>query len=105
VTPVVRVEPSGAELDVELGETVAEAAWRLGYTWPTKCWGQADCMVCWTRILDGELSAVPLGEEEELAMRARLPPKLKSRFTRLGCRLLVSGDGLVLEKKGVQPSS
>lgn len=101
--PTVRVEPSGIEFDVAVGETVAEAAWRLGYTWPTKCWGKAECMVCWTRILAGELSVEPLGPEEQLAMRSRLPPKLKSQFTRLACRMVVTREGLVLEKKGVVP--
>jgi ferredoxin, 2Fe-2S len=102
---MVRVEPSGIEFEVAAGESVAEAAWRHGYTWPTKCWGQAECMVCWARILDGELSAEAPSEEERLAMRSRLPTKLRSPFTRLACRLCVTGDGLVLEKKGVIPPS
>jgi 2Fe-2S ferredoxin len=101
--PAVRVEPSGIEFEVAAGESIAEAAWRHGYTWPTKCWGKAECMVCWTRILDGELSVEPPGHEEQLAMRSRLPPKLRSQFTRLACRTVVIADGLVLEKKGVLP--
>jgi 2Fe-2S ferredoxin len=101
--PIVRVEPAGIEFDVNPDESVAEAAWRLGYTWPTNCWGQAECMVCWVRILDGELAAEPPGEEELFAMRSRLPVKLRSPLTRLACRLHVNGGGLVLEKKGVRP--
>ncbi len=99
--PAVRVEPAGVEFEVRPGETVAEAAWRQGYTWPTKCWGKAECMVCWMRILDGELSVEAASDEERLAMRSRLPPRLKSQFTRLACRARVTGDGLVLQKKGV----
>ena len=98
----VRVEPGGVEFEVAPGESVAEAAWNHGYTWPTKCWGQAECMVCWVRVLDGELDAEPPTEEELSAMRTRLPVKLRSPLTRLACRLRVSGDGLVLEKKGVR---
>ncbi len=100
---IVRVEPSGVEFDVPPGESVAEAAWRLGYTWPTRCWGQAECMVCWVRILDGELQAESPSENELFAMRSRLPAKLRGPFTRLACQLHVNGDGLVLEKKGVKP--
>ena len=98
---VVRVEPGSIELEVGSGESVAEAAWRQGYTWPTKCWGQAECMVCWVRILDGELAAELPSEGELFAMRSRLPTKLRSPLTRLACQLRVKGDGLVLEKKGV----
>jgi 2Fe-2S ferredoxin len=100
---IVRVEPAGIDIDVGRGESVAEAAWREGYTWPTKCWGQADCMVCWVRILDGELHAEPPSGFELQAMRSRLPSKLRSPLTRLACQLRVNGDGLVVEKKGVRP--
>ena len=99
----VRVEPAGVEFDVPPGESVAEAAWRLGYTWPTKCWGQADCMICFVKVLDGELQCEPPGEEELFQMRSKMPRRLRSPLTRLACRLRVTGDGLVLEKKGVLP--
>jgi 2Fe-2S ferredoxin len=100
---MVRVEPSGVEFDVQPGESVAEAAWRLGYTWPTTCWGQADCMVCFVRVLDGELQAAPASEDELFQMQTKMTRRLRSPLTRLACRLRVKGDGLVLEKKGVQP--
>ncbi len=99
----VRVEPAGVEFDVKPGESVAEAAWRLGYTWPTKCWGQAECMVCFVRVIGGEVRAQPAGDAELLAMRTLLPRRLRGPLTRLACRLQVTGDGLVVEKKGVQP--
>lgn len=99
----VRVEPSGVEFDVGPKESVAEAAWRLGVTWPTKCFGQAECMVCFARVLDGELQTEPPGEEELFAMRTLLPRRLRSPITRLACRLEIKGPGVVLEKKGVLP--
>jgi 2Fe-2S ferredoxin len=99
----VRVEPAGVEFDVKPGESVAEAAWRLGYTWPTKCWGQAECMVCFVRVTGGEVHAEPPGDAELLAMRTLLPRRLRGPLTRLACRLQVKGDGLVVEKKGVLP--
>jgi 2Fe-2S ferredoxin len=98
----VRVEPSGVEIEVSDGESVAEAAWRLGATWPTKCWGQAECSICFVKVLEGELQTVPPGDEELDAMRALMPRRLRGPLTRLGCRLKVQGPGVVVEKKGVR---
>jgi 2Fe-2S ferredoxin len=99
---IVRIDGSNVEIDVRAGESVAEAAWRQGYVWPTKCWGQRECMQCFVRIKDGEENIVPAGEEELYAMRTLFPPRLRSPMVRLGCCIEVSGDGVVLEKKGVQ---
>jgi 2Fe-2S ferredoxin len=98
----VRIEPAGLEFDVRPGESIAEAAWRLGYGWPTKCYGQAECMACFVRVVDGEHSAEPPSEEELLAMRTQMPRPLRGPLTRLGCRLKVTGEGLIVEKKGVR---
>jgi 2Fe-2S ferredoxin len=100
---LVRVEPGGLGIDVKPGEPVAEAAWRQGYTWPTTCWGQMECTQCFARIADGEQHVIPATSEELSAMRTRLPARLRSPVVRLGCRILVTGDGVVLEKKGVKP--
>ncbi|WP_205751766.1 2Fe-2S iron-sulfur cluster-binding protein [Cryptosporangium phraense] len=96
-----RVEPSGVEFDVGPAESVAEAAWRQDVTWPTKCYGQAECMVCFVKVVDGELSTVPPDDDELHAMRTKMPRRLRTPLTRLACRLRVTGDGVVLEKKGV----
>lgn len=103
--PVVRVEPSGALIEVGACESVAEAAWREGYTWPTKCWGQAECMACFVTVLDGEEHVLPPAEMESLAMQTLLPSRLQGPLTRLACQLRVSGEGVVVEKKGVRPPS
>jgi ferredoxin, 2Fe-2S len=101
--PIVRVEPLGAEIDVLAGEALAEAAWRLGYRWPTSCWGQAQCMLCRVTLLAGEEQAEePDGAELE-AMRLRLPSAARRPGVRLACRLLVSGPGLTVSKPGVRP--
>ncbi len=105
MTVRVRIEPAGAELDVEAGETVLEAAWRLGYTWPTKCFGQAECMVCFVTVVDGELQTEPPGPHEVFQMETRLPPRTRGPLVRLACRLKVTGPGVVLEKKGVRSAS
>jgi 2Fe-2S ferredoxin len=102
--PTVLIQPAGIELDVRDGESVAEAAWRQGYVWPTQCWGQTDCMSCFAKILDGELAARPADQEELDAIRFKMSDKMKSNpLVRLGCRIRVSGAGLVLEKQGVRP--
>lgn len=101
--PTVRVDPAGLELEVGPGESLAEAAWRQGYTWPTKCWGQAECMTCFVKVIDGELSTELAGDDEEQQLATVLPPRLRGPLTRLGCRLRVIGPGVVVEKKGVKP--
>lgn len=100
----VTVQPCGSELDVAEGESVAEAAWRQGHEWPTQCWGQADCMTCFTRIVGGELSALPAEQEELDAIRLRMSPRFRTDpLVRLACRLRCAGDGLVVEKRGFRP--
>jgi 2Fe-2S ferredoxin len=99
---VVRVEPLGAELVVEPGETVANAAWRLGYQWPTRCWGQAECMICRVRVVAGEDGVAPPAEEEALALEQRLGLTYERDGVRLACRMEVRRDaGIVVEKEGV----
>lgn len=99
--PIVRIEPAGLDLEVRPGEAIAEAAWRQGYKWPTRCYGQAECMACALRVVEGELQTEPAGEEETERMQALLPRRLRGPSTRLACRVRVTGDGVVVEKKGV----
>jgi ferredoxin, 2Fe-2S len=100
---VVRVEPLGAELEVRSGETLAEAAWRLGYGWPTTCWGQAECTLCWVRVVGGEDHVAPPEAEEAEALLHLLPSAVRRPGVRLACRLSVTGEGVVVEKYGVRP--
>ena len=100
--PIVRVEPLGAEIEVHRGEPLAFAAWRLGYQWPTVCWGQGECLLCRVRILAGDELIEPAGEEETASLNAQL--RISTDRVRLGCRLLVNGDGVVVEKRGVVAS-
>ena len=98
-----RVEPLGAELELLPGEAVAVGAWRLGYWWPTSCWGQADCMLCRAAVIDGEDRVVPAGDEELEAMRLKVPRSAQRPGARLACRLVPTGDGVVVRKEGVRP--
>jgi 2Fe-2S ferredoxin len=102
---VVRVEPLGANLEVRSGETLAEAAWRLGYGWPTTCWGEAQCTLCWVRVIGGEEHVEPPGTEEIEALVHLLPSAVRRQEARLACRLKVIGGNVVVEKRGVRPPS
>ena len=99
--PRVTVLPAGIELEVRDGESVAEAAWRQGYIWPTQCYGQADCITCFTKIVGGELCAQPAEELELDAIRFKMSSRMRTNsLVRLGCQLRVTGEDLVLEKVG-----
>jgi 2Fe-2S ferredoxin len=97
----VRVEPGGFAIEVREGEPLAEAAWRQGYRWPTTCWGQAECMVCVAELIEGLDVVKPATDEEMGAMAERLPQRRPR--SRLACRLLVCGPGVVVRKAGVRP--
>ncbi|PAK28049.1 hypothetical protein CJD44_00995 [Streptomyces sp. alain-838] len=99
----VHVRPAGLTIEVAPGETLAESAWRQGYRWPTTCWGKAECMVCTVLVTSGESATVPADAAEEDAIRLRLPRHLRRPESRLACRLRFTGDGAVVEKKGVRP--
>jgi 2Fe-2S ferredoxin len=101
--PEVTVEPGGHTIDVQPQETLAEAAWRQGFRWPTTCWGKAECMVCAVTVSAGEEVVVPPDAEEQDAVRLRMAGHLRRPTSRLACRLRVRADGAVVEKKGVRP--
>lgn len=100
--PVVTILPGDIRIAVESGETLAQAAWRQGYHWPTTCWGEMQCMVCAATICSGEDAATPATSEEEAAISERMPRFNQRPGTRLACQLRVRGDGLVIEKQGVR---
>ena len=101
----VRVEPLGADIELEPGEALADAAWRLGYDWPTTCWGQIDCMLCRGEVIAGAEQVEPADDEERRAIAHNLPRAERRRAVRLACQLLVTGDGVVVRKEGVRPPS
>jgi 2Fe-2S ferredoxin len=101
----VRVEPLGAEIELEPEEALADAAWRLGYEWPTTCWGQADCMLCRVEVIAGSELVEPADDEERRAIARNLPRSQRAPSIRLACQLRVTGDGVVVRKEGVRPPS
>jgi ferredoxin len=99
----VRVEPAGIELTVHKGETVFEAALRLGVDWPTICYGQARCTACALRVLAGHQNLEPAGLVEQGVLRQITGRRRQwsTRDARLACRLEVNGD-VTVEKKGAK---
>ena len=99
---LVRVEPLGVDLEVRSGETLIEAAWREGYSWPTVCYGQAQCTECHVVVVDGAEHLSEVGPDEAralLMLRSSGLPNLAAR--RLACRLEAHGPATV-EKPGVR---
>jgi ferredoxin, 2Fe-2S len=101
--PLVTIVPGDLTIEVAPGESLAQAAWRQGYHWPTTCWGEMQCMVCATVVRSGDAAAVPPSAAEETAISERMPRFRQQPGTRLACQLLVTGDSLVVEKEGVRP--
>jgi 2Fe-2S ferredoxin len=101
--PVVRVEPIGVDIEVQPGETIIEAAWRLGYQWPTVCYGQAECTACLVEIVSGEehLSLVGPDEQDALDNRILLGGRRDRSRLRLACRAKPTG-AVTVHKRGVR---
>lgn len=99
------VDPIGADLELEPGETIIEAAWRLGYHWPTVCFAQATCTVCHVEVLSGAEHLSPAGDEEQDALEHRLSGAHRRDLTRLrlACRAQATGD-VAVRKNGVRRS-
>ena len=97
----VRVTPGNVDLEVNPGETVMDAAERLGWRWPTVCHGDAECGVCWMDVQEGADSLSPRTGEEDTALETVPLDRDPKRTIRLACRAQVLGDGLVVGKKGV----
>lgn len=100
----VTVEPPGIILEVHAGETVMDAAERLGWRWPTICHGDCDCTACWCEITEGADNASAMGDEERTTLETfPIYAAATGRTIRLACRVRVSGP-VVLRKKGVVPA-
>lgn len=98
----VHVRPGNFDLDVLAGQTLIEAAWGAGYSWPTICQGQGSCLQCFVVIESGAANLVPAEdwENEELAYIA----EFVQGDLRLACQLRVTGD-VVVTRPGVIPPS
>src|SRR5262245_2364274 len=99
--PTVRVEPAGIVLSLAQGESVLEAAERLGFSWPTLCHGDCCCSVCWMEVIQG-CERIPQPDDDEQETLELLPQSARPNGTvRLACRARPEGD-IVVEKRGVR---
>ncbi len=99
--PRVRVEPIAIEVEVEPGESVMDAAERVGYSWPTLCGGVGMCTMCWVRITAGREHVSPMQQLERDALEVgRWQDGRPEGDVRLGCQVRISGDVTVF-KRGV----
>lgn len=93
--------PSGRTGEIADGESVLEAAQRLGVELNHECGGVASCSTCRIQIPTGAgpapLSAVDVDEREILERE-----QLDGRY-RLGCQARVSGDITVVIPPPVRP--
>jgi 2Fe-2S ferredoxin len=97
---VVDVQPLGVRIRVAADETVFEAAWRHGYSWPTRCYGQARCTFCCLEVARGASNALPPEKEEQLVLEWIRRIRASDAPFRLACRMKITGD-VVVTKDGV----
>ncbi len=100
-----RVEPIGCDIAVRRGETLINAAWRAGYSWPTLCYGIGQCTACQCEVLDGLhlLSERTEAETHLLHNLNRRVRRADPRRVRLACQVQISGD-VIVRKPGVKPA-
>ncbi len=101
--PTVRVLPDEIVLEVADGQTIMEAAWELGYYWPTTCGGQGICTTCTCVVEEGIENLEPMGRSERKTLSEdRSEESLSTGKIRLACQARVVGD-VTVTKRGVRP--
>ena len=104
-SPVVRVEPVGALIEVHKGESLMAAAERQGYRWPTVCHGQAICTACCIVLDDNVEAFEPAGQVELSGLESlRTRSFYEGKVVRLACQVRVVASTTVT-KRGVRPVS
>jgi 2Fe-2S ferredoxin len=104
--PWVTVEPTGRKIEIREQETLFDAAERAGWTWPTICHGDGECLTCWVEVVAGieHVSSVEPVEQQGLnVLTGRRIAAAENRTTlRLACQLRFSGDAVV-RRMGPKP--
>ena len=104
MTCSVRVEPSGVEFTVEVGETVMAAAERAGLRWPTICGGKGLCGACRMEVTARDGPEEPLNRIEEEALAEGRLSRWGAAPVRLACQVSPTSD-LTVRKAGVRPAA
>jgi adenylate cyclase len=83
--------PDARAVEVSPGETILQAALRVGIKFTHACGGNARCSTCRTAILEGLENCTQRSEaEEEIAMHLQFKPMI-----RLACQTRVTGNTTV----------
>ena len=99
--PKVTIQPVGAVVEAEGGQTVMGAAQAAGYYWPTTCGGEGRCTTCACLVIAGLERLSPRGRSEERVLASERGPKVLEQPVRLACQAQVYGD-VEIEKPGVR---
>lgn len=93
------------EYDAAVGETLMDAARRLGYYWPTTCGGQGVCTTCLSEVVSGGDLLAEMGRSERKTLIAERGEAILNRPVRLACQATVLREGtIVVNKAGVRSS-
>ncbi len=99
--PKVTIQPVGAVVEAEGGQTVMGAAQAAGYYWPTTCGGEGRCTTCAAVVVAGAENLSDMGRTERKTLEAEMGPGAIERGMRLACQARVQGDVEVV-KPGVR---
>ncbi len=98
----IEVEPSRVVFDIHADETIIQAAWRNGFTWPTICGGAGTCKICVFQILAGGDHLSPIEQWESAGLRSIADSSPNNgQDSRLACQARAIGD-IRLRKIGVR---
>lgn len=93
------------EYEAAVGETLMDAARRLGYYWPTTCGGQGVCTTCLSEVVSGGDLLAEMGRSERKILTAERGEAILKRPVRLACQATVLHEGtIVVNKAGVRSS-
>ncbi len=89
MSPVIRFEPDGVEVEVPVGATIKDAAEKCGAHLGSACGGVCACSTCHVYVKEGlaDLSEMELGEEDRLDSAFDVRPS-----SRLACQSKVLKD-------------
>jgi ferredoxin, 2Fe-2S len=89
MSPLVRFEPDGVEIEVPVGTSLLEAAGKCGAHLGSACGGVCACSTCHVYVKEGldDLTEMEMGEEDRLdsAFDVRA-------HSRLGCQSRMAAD-------------
>jgi 2Fe-2S ferredoxin len=89
MSPRIRFEPDGVEVELPVGATIKDAAEKCGAHLGSACGGVCACSTCHVYVREGleDLSEMELGEEDRLDSAFDVRPE-----SRLGCQAQLAAE-------------